>query len=72
MSSHEPPFGYAEAARRLGVKVTWLQAHIDEVPHRRLGRLVRFTQADLDTYLARQAVAPKTGGRSSRSRKRAA
>lgn len=65
----EPPFDRIEAARRLGVKPSWLREHRDEVPHRRIGNFIRYVQADLDTYLARAAVDPDPNGRSVRSRR---
>jgi hypothetical protein len=67
----EPPFDRAEAARRLGVRESWLRQHRDEVPFRRVGRFVRYTQADLDTYLERTSIdvhplAPSARSRSGR------
>lgn len=75
MSASEPPFGPEEAARRLGVPVSWLKTHRDEVPHVRMGRFRRYTQAHLDAYIARQTVEPKPYAPTARSqarRKRAA
>ena len=47
--THESLYDYDEAAARLHVKRSWLEAAVQrgEVPHRRLGRLVRFTPDDL-------------------------
>jgi len=64
----EPPFDRAEAARRLGVKPSWLRDHRGEVPYRRIGNFVRYTQADLETYLARIARDPDALARSTRSK----
>lgn len=36
----------AEAAEEIGVKKSWLQRHIAELPHGKLGRFVYFTDAD--------------------------
>ena len=52
----EPPFDRAEAARRLGVKPSWLRDHRGEVPYRRIGNFVRYTQADLETYIAKHST----------------
>jgi excisionase family DNA binding protein len=55
--------GFPEAAARLGVAESWLRRAVTarEVPHRRLGKRVMFTQADLDQIVAEAevlAVAP--------------
>lgn len=49
----EQPFGYEEFARRTGMSVDWAKRHISSLPHRRPtpGR-VKFTQQDVDDYLA--------------------
>lgn len=39
---------YDAAAGELGVEKTWLQRHIKELPHGKLGRFVYFTDADLE------------------------
>ena len=51
---------YAEAAARLGVRVSWLQDQVQarRVPHRRLGRQVRFAEADLSDIIAAARHAP--------------
>ncbi len=48
-----------EAAAKLDVKVSWLQRAVtaNKVPHRRLGRKVRFTQSDLDSIVEQSAQA---------------
>jgi excisionase family DNA binding protein len=63
---------YAEAAARLNVKVGWLQDRVQarEVPCRRLGRQVRFTEDDIQAIIA-QARQPVVGERTPRRRKRA-
>lgn len=38
---------YHEAARELGITVTWLQRHIKKLPRSKVGRTVYFTDADL-------------------------
>ena len=47
-----------EAARRLGVKRSWLyeRTRHNSIPHRRLGKLVRFTEQDLESIAAAAAV----------------
>ena len=49
----EAPFGYEEFARRTGMSADWAKRHIGRLPHHRPtpGR-VRFTQQDVDDYLA--------------------
>lgn len=53
-------FDYAEAAQRLGPLVSerWLRRNIARVPHRRAGRRVAFTAADLEAIAAQLSVAP--------------
>jgi len=52
-------YNYAGAAELLGLdSPTWLQKHIRELPHRRFGRYVRFTEADLAEISAMHAVRP--------------
>jgi excisionase family DNA binding protein len=64
----EPPFDASEAARRLGVTDSWLREHRHEVPFIRMGRFRRYTQAHLDSYLARRTVDPDPLARSERSK----
>lgn len=54
-------FDYAQAAERLGPLVSerWLRRNIARVPHRRAGRRVAFTAADLDAITALLSVEPK-------------
>lgn len=52
----EPLFDTKEAARRLGVTVTWLRDNRDEVPHVKVGHLVRYTQSGLDRYIRQNTV----------------
>ncbi|MFF7192656.1 DNA-binding protein [Streptomyces sp. NPDC008079] len=67
--------GYSDTAVELGVTVTWLQRHIKELPHKKLGnRRVYFTDADIERIdelahrepesgpLARPVVVPETLG----------
>jgi hypothetical protein len=59
---------YAEAAAELGVEVSWLQRHIKKLPHKKLGRVVYFTDADLERIDAlfhhepTQAATPRAAG----------
>lgn len=64
-----------EAADILRVGVRWLadQARADKVPHRRLGRRIRFSAADIDAILtghARGSLEPNTWGLTPRSASR--
>lgn len=49
-----------EAARLLGVReqTLYLWVSLKRVPHRKLGRLVRFTVADLEQYVEEQKQVP--------------
>jgi hypothetical protein len=51
---------FAAAAARLGVTQSWLerQATARTVPHRRLGRVIRFSEDDLAAIVAAHAVTP--------------
>lgn len=56
----------AEAAGLLGVKAQTLYVWVaqNRVPHRKIGRLVRFTEADLEEFVDRQkrsAASPENG-----------
>jgi excisionase family DNA binding protein len=53
-------FTYAEAAQRLSVRQSWLENAVQHrlVPHRRLGRQVRFTPADLAEIVEQARTAP--------------
>ena len=46
-------FTYDDAAQRLGMSVRWLEDRVQrgEIPHRKMGRSVRFTDADLATIV---------------------
>jgi hypothetical protein len=39
---------YPEAAVELGIDESWLRRHIKQLPHSKLGRVVYFTDADLE------------------------
>jgi hypothetical protein len=39
---------YPEAAQILRVEESWLRRHIKKLPHSKKGRVVTFTDADLD------------------------
>jgi excisionase family DNA binding protein len=53
-------FTFTEAAERLRVRESWLRRQVTAkaIPHRRIGRVVRFAQHDLDEIVARSAVTP--------------
>ncbi|MGZ6838720.1 MAG: helix-turn-helix domain-containing protein [Blastococcus sp.] len=50
----------AEAAALLQVPTNWLREHVTAgaVPHRRIGRYVRFTREDLDQIVEQTARKP--------------
>lgn len=62
-SQDELLYDYAEAARRLHVRKSWLETAVQKrlVPHTRMGRLVRFSETDLHEILLlnRQAPLPR-------------
>lgn len=39
---------YPEAATELGIEESWLRRHIKKLPHTKLGRVVYFTDTDLE------------------------
>jgi excisionase family DNA binding protein len=47
-----------EASRYLGVKPSSLYSMVDEkeIPHYRIGRLIKFTKADLDAFMEERRV----------------
>jgi predicted DNA-binding transcriptional regulator AlpA len=51
------------AGELLGVPHTWLlrEARAERIPHRRLGRYVRWSQADIDAITEAGAYGPRTG-----------
>jgi excisionase family DNA binding protein len=55
-----PLLSIEEAAAYLGVTPRWMRRAVERrtLPHIKLGRLVRFDQADLEAYLAEQRVEP--------------
>ncbi len=46
MSTHR--YTYPEAATELRVEESWLRRHIKKLPHSKKGRVVTFSEADLD------------------------
>lgn len=49
-------FGAEEMGRRLGKSADWVYRHLDQLPHTRVGRSLRFTDADVDTFIRRHKV----------------
>ncbi len=43
---------------QIGKSADWVRHNIAEIPHRRIGRTIRFTDQDLADYLESQAVRP--------------
>ena len=59
----DPLLTYAQAARHLGVPLSWLRSWVRRraVPHLRLGeRCVRFRRTDLDAHFKRVEVPART------------
>lgn len=52
-------FTFTEAAQMTALPETWLRKAVSArvIPHRRIGKHVRFAQADLDALIAGSAVA---------------
>lgn len=71
-----PLLDVAQVASVLGLSEYQVRAAVaaGTLPHRRVGRFVRFTEDDLDTYLARIAVdtVAAPSGQTSGSRRRSA
>jgi excisionase family DNA binding protein len=57
----EPLLNAEQVAEQLGVPKTWIleQARRDAVPHRRLGRYIRFSERDLAEILERSRRGPE-------------
>lgn len=52
-------YEYPEAAEKLNLPVTWLRKHIKGLPHSKFGRLVRFSDDDLDAINAMHRATPE-------------
>ncbi|EGX60150.1 hypothetical protein SZN_09516 [Streptomyces zinciresistens K42] len=52
---------YPDAAEELGVEESWLRRHIKALPHSKLGRVVYFTDADLERIDQLHHHEPSTG-----------
>ncbi|MEU5426927.1 helix-turn-helix domain-containing protein [Streptomyces olivoreticuli] len=61
MSTRRPTFTYPEAAAELRVEETWLRRHIKKLPHSKKGRVVTFSESDLDAIDALFHYTPATG-----------
>jgi hypothetical protein len=55
------PHTYPEAAEILRVEESWLRRHIKALPHSKKGRVVTFTDADLERIDALTHHEPTTG-----------
>ncbi|MFJ1995256.1 helix-turn-helix domain-containing protein [Streptomyces asiaticus] len=52
---------YPEAAKELRVEESWLRRHIKKLPHSKKGRVITFTDADLERIDAMFHHEPSTG-----------
>jgi hypothetical protein len=52
---------FTEAAEELGVKESWLRDNVKKLPHKKLGRFVYFTDADLDRIDEMHHHEPQSG-----------
>lgn len=59
--AEDPLMTIEEAANHLGVTVGWLykRTGLGEVPHRKLGRFLRFSQRELDQWVDREGRMPQ-------------
>ncbi|MET9100006.1 helix-turn-helix domain-containing protein [Streptomyces antibioticus] len=57
----EPRHTYPEAAEILRVEESWLRRHIKRLPHSKKGRVVTFSDADLERIDALHHHEPTTG-----------
>lgn len=55
-------YGYDDAAERLGCKRRWLEDNIKRLPHRKFGREVAFSDADLAWIDEHHKVEPPSTG----------
>ncbi len=58
-----------EASRYLGIKISTLYAMVErkEIPHYRVGRLIKFKKADLDAFMEEYRLASEDKGFTVRS-----
>lgn len=56
-----PRHTYAEAAKKLRVEQSWLRRHIKRLPHSKKGRVVTFSDEDLNRIDALFHHEPTTG-----------
>ncbi|WP_406398755.1 helix-turn-helix domain-containing protein [Streptomyces uncialis] len=54
-------YTYPEAAELLRIEESWLRRHIKRLPHSKLGRVVRFTDDDLERIDAMHHYEPTAG-----------
>jgi hypothetical protein len=54
-------YDYAAAAEELGIKESWLRDHIGDLPNSKIGREVKFTDADLERIVQIFHREPTTG-----------
>lgn len=45
--------------QKIGKSADWVRHNIGKIPHRRIGRSIAFTDADLAAYLDQSFVQPK-------------
>jgi hypothetical protein len=71
--AQEPLLDAHAAGELLGVPHTWLlrEARADRVPHRRLGKYVRWSAGDLDWIIESMASGPRTGNGPAQRRRNA-
>jgi hypothetical protein len=53
---------YDQAAEALNLPKSWLQKHIDSLPHQKYGHYVRFEPSDLDAIRAMHRHVPPAEG----------
>ena len=60
ISLPEPLLDVAAVAEIFGVRPQWVYEHLDELPHVRVGRYVRFETAAIREYVDRQRREPES------------
>ena len=52
--THERMLNSHEAAKYIGMSESWLNSHLDDIPHVKVGRLNRFIPSKLDSFIKRE------------------
>lgn len=58
MTTTSATYSAAWFGAQIGKSADWVTRHLDDIPHRRIGRSPRFTERDLADYLDAERIAP--------------